>query len=227
MRTDDLLFFEARQFEEPTKTHVAPLGLGHVSENSEDRVFGHRESWPTVVGRPAYRGQHRCERSITPIRRRGRKAVVWSHCGPVGQVELTYASGWRRVGPPRPPRRRHSRCKCVWRRGRMGQPGDRTRERIACRRLRVLRDLRALRGFIEGCRTSSTWPRRSSRPAWRSRPARCRSAPSSWWWAAGLSRAVSISRSGPLTRQRMPRCRRSGGPPPPPATTGSQTPSCT
>ena len=32
------------------------------------------------------------------------------------------ATGWRRVGQPRPPRRRHSRDTCVWRRGRVGLP---------------------------------------------------------------------------------------------------------
>jgi hypothetical protein len=41
------------------------------------------------------------------------------------------ARGWRRTGPPRPPRRRQSRDKCCWRRGRVGLSGDRTRELIS------------------------------------------------------------------------------------------------
>ena len=39
-------------------------------------------------------------------------------------------SGWRRSGPPRPPRRRLPRDKCRWRRGRVGQTGDRPREQV-------------------------------------------------------------------------------------------------
>jgi hypothetical protein len=35
--------------------------------------------------------------------------------------------GWRPAGPPRPPRRRLPRDKCLWRRGRVGLPGDRAR----------------------------------------------------------------------------------------------------
>src|SRR5688572_4010942 len=35
-------------------------------------------------------------------------------------VDDAFSSGWRREGPPRPPRRRLSRDECSWRRGRRG-----------------------------------------------------------------------------------------------------------
>jgi len=41
------------------------------------------------------------------------------------------ASGWRRVGPPRPPRRRLHVAHLFRRRGRVGQPGVRTRSRVS------------------------------------------------------------------------------------------------
>ena len=42
-------------------------------------------------------------------------------------LELMLRRGWRRTGPPRPPRRRLPHGECFWRRGRVVLSGDRTR----------------------------------------------------------------------------------------------------
>ena len=65
---------------------------------------------------------------------------TWFSRGSSRQLPLSSASGasrrnvkrsrgWPRTGPPRSPRRRHTRDKCSWRRGRVGLFADRTRFR--------------------------------------------------------------------------------------------------
>ena len=44
--------------------------------------------------------------------------------------KLGSGGGWRRAGPPRPRRRRLSRDRCFWRRGRVGLSADRTRPEV-------------------------------------------------------------------------------------------------
>ena len=62
-------------------------------------------------------------RVITPTR-------IEVHGNLLRRTRPRRARGWRRTGPPRPPRRRHSSDRCCWRRGRVGLSGDRTRELV-------------------------------------------------------------------------------------------------
>jgi hypothetical protein len=77
-------------------------------------IFLLRGAWPAPDGRgrpaPPRRGRAAPSEFQGPRGRGGR----------IGALSRSVGGGWPRTGPPRPPRRRLSRDKCFWRRGRVG-----------------------------------------------------------------------------------------------------------